>query len=212
MIVLAESNFVLELALQQEQSEEAQRVVDLAEARRLELIIPACCFAEPCQTLIRRRRERSALSRRLQSELQQLSRSKSFVGRSYASRDLPQMLAAGDDAESKGLQDTIDGLIRFCTVHPLTSQVIHDAQRMQVEFGLGPHDALVFASIDAALRGAGEVPKVFINKDSKDFAKFRIRDHLRRYECKLLTDFAAARRFVESALAKAAARERPSGA
>jgi hypothetical protein len=44
MIVLAESNLVLELALQQEQSSEVEGIVALAEAKQIELVIPACAF------------------------------------------------------------------------------------------------------------------------------------------------------------------------
>ena len=69
MIVLAESNFVLELALRQEQFEHAQRILGLAEEKHLRLVVPACSLTEPYQTLIRRRRERKEFSRKLQDEL-----------------------------------------------------------------------------------------------------------------------------------------------
>lgn len=39
MIVLAESNFVLELALRQEQFEHAERILRLAEEQQLRLVI-----------------------------------------------------------------------------------------------------------------------------------------------------------------------------
>jgi hypothetical protein len=58
VIVLAESNFVLELALRQEQFEHAQRILGLAEEKHLRLVVPACSLIEPYQTLIRRRGER----------------------------------------------------------------------------------------------------------------------------------------------------------
>jgi hypothetical protein len=56
MIVLAESNFVLELALQQEERDEVERLVAMAEARRIELVVPACALFEPYETLIRRKK------------------------------------------------------------------------------------------------------------------------------------------------------------
>jgi hypothetical protein len=200
MIVLAESNFVLEIAFQQEQAAEAQHVADLAEARRLELIVPACCFAEPYQTLIRRQRERKVLSKNLQDELRQLGRSRAFAARGSAWQELAQTLAAGDESEAKGLENTIQSLTGFCTVAPLTRQVIRDAQQVQAEFDLDPHDALVFASIDAVLRERDQAPKVFINKNSKDFATPQIEEHLRRYNCRLFTNFADARQFIEHTL------------
>lgn len=68
MIVLAESNFVLELALQQEELDEADRLVAMAEAREIELVIPACALFEPYETLVRRRKARAALLERLRGE------------------------------------------------------------------------------------------------------------------------------------------------
>lgn len=50
MIVLAESNFVLELAFQQEERDEVERLVVMAEAREVELVIPACAFANLAET------------------------------------------------------------------------------------------------------------------------------------------------------------------
>jgi predicted nucleic acid-binding protein len=75
VIVLAESNFVLEIALRQEQFEHAQRILRLAEERQLRLVVPACSLIEPYQTLIRRRSERKEFSRRLQAEIKLLQRS-----------------------------------------------------------------------------------------------------------------------------------------
>jgi predicted nucleic acid-binding protein len=69
VIVLAESNFVLELALQQEQFEHAERILQLAENRHLRLVVPACSLMEPYQTLLRRRHERKEFRRRLQDEI-----------------------------------------------------------------------------------------------------------------------------------------------
>jgi hypothetical protein len=51
MIILAESNFVLELAFQQEERDEVERLVVMAEARKVELVIPACALFEPYETL-----------------------------------------------------------------------------------------------------------------------------------------------------------------
>jgi len=54
MNVYVETNFVLELALLQEQQESCQQLLNLAEADRINLILPAFSFTEPYETLIRR--------------------------------------------------------------------------------------------------------------------------------------------------------------
>lgn len=53
MDVYVETNFVLELALLQEQQESCQKLLDLAEAGRINLILPAFSLTEPYETLIR---------------------------------------------------------------------------------------------------------------------------------------------------------------
>jgi hypothetical protein len=50
MFVLAESNFVLELALRQEQFQHAERILELAEEKHIRLVVPACSLIEPYQT------------------------------------------------------------------------------------------------------------------------------------------------------------------
>jgi predicted nucleic acid-binding protein len=95
VIVLAESNFVLELALRQEQFEHAERILRLAEAKHLQLVIPACSLIEPYQTLIRRRRERKEFSRRLQEEIKLLERSTLHEGMNATSQHVAQTLDAG---------------------------------------------------------------------------------------------------------------------
>ena len=44
MILLVESNFVLELAFRQEQVANVERLIELAAQRRIELVIPGCAL------------------------------------------------------------------------------------------------------------------------------------------------------------------------
>ena len=158
MIVLAESNFVLELALRQEQFEHAERILRLAEKKDLRLVVPACSLMEPYQTLVRRQRERKELSRRLQDEIKLLERSALHAGMSAASHHVAQVLDVGTEAERESLEQTID----------------------------------VFASIDGALQELGAGAKVFVNKNSKDFATPLIEGRLEKHECRLITSFQSA--------------------
>lgn len=47
MIVYVESNFVLELALGQEQSASAEAILALAEAKKIELVVLGFALSEP---------------------------------------------------------------------------------------------------------------------------------------------------------------------
>jgi hypothetical protein len=66
--VYAETNFVLEMALRQEQCCDCEAIARLCKERRINLIIPAYSFAEPYETLIRRHRERKKLKIALETE------------------------------------------------------------------------------------------------------------------------------------------------
>jgi predicted nucleic acid-binding protein len=202
VIALAESNFVLELALQQEEFDHAQRILQLAEEARIQLVIPACSLQEPYQTLLRRRSERKELSRKLQAELKLVARSKSYEELSRTSEQVAQTLDASTTTEADALESTIERLVKICKVPELSKQVIKLAQGVQIAYGLDPHDALVFASIDLALRELGDEPKVFANKNSKDFATPLIEDYLAKYQCRLITSFGLARGVIEGELAR----------
>ena len=196
MIVLAESNFVLELAFQQEQSGEVECIVAFAEANRIELVIPACAFTEPYQTLIRRLRERKQLVQDIQKSFKQVGRSRGFKELVVTSDEVSQTFAKADAAERQGLGETVRRLIACCSIPVLSDTIIRTAYDFESEFELDPHDAVVLASIEAALRERRDDKKLFINKNSKDFVTPRIEDHLGRHGCKLITNFSDARQIV----------------
>lgn len=208
MIVLAESNFVLELALRQEQFEHAQRILGLAEEKQLRLVVPACSLIEPYQTLIRRRAERKEFSLRLQREIKLLERSALHDGmHATTSQHVAQILDAGTEIERESLEQTIDRLMTICTVPVLSVEIVRLAQSMQLGYGLEPQDAIVLASIDTALEGLGVGSKVFVNKDSKDFATPLIERQLDKHGCRLITSFSNACHYIENELSKKAARD-----
>jgi predicted nucleic acid-binding protein len=200
VIVLAESNFVLELALRQEQFEHAEQILRLAEEQQLRLVVPACSLIEPYQTLIRRRRERKEFSRRLRDEIKLLERSTLHDGMSATSQHVAQTLDAGTEIERECLEKTIERLIKICLVPVLSLETVRLAQAMQLGYGLEPQDAIVFASIDTALQTLGADPKVFVNKNSKDFATPVIEGQLEKHGCRLITSFANARQYIENEL------------
>jgi hypothetical protein len=198
MIVLAESNFVLELAFQQEERDEVERLVVMAEARKVELVIPACALFEPHETLIRRRKERDATLAKLRNELRQLARSKAFANLAETSRSVTEALAESADIEAKGLEDTIRRLLKCSVVSPLSAMIIESALNAQSQFRLEPQDAIVFASVDEHARARASEPKVFINKNQADFLTPQIEAHFEQLNCKLLSNFSNGRQFVEN--------------
>jgi hypothetical protein len=53
MDVYVESNFVLEVALLQEQHESCEKIIELSEAAKAHLIVPAYSLVEPYETIAR---------------------------------------------------------------------------------------------------------------------------------------------------------------
>jgi hypothetical protein len=61
--------------------------------------------------------------------------------------------------------------------------------QMQSQFVLKPKDAIVLASVLEDLQKNEPGPKMFLNRNSKDFANPNIYDALRQLQCELVTSF-----------------------
>jgi len=200
MIVLAESNFVLELALEQSEAVEVERFLEMAEESAIRLVISGFALVEPHWTLIYRKKRRSRTAAGLSDEIAQLSRSKRYRNLIDTSRDIVTTLLESGEVEFANLAQVMRRAMACASVEAMNKDTLLRAQDIQQEFKLGPHDAVVLASVEAHLLRAAAGEKIFINKNSTDFASAGIRAHLRKYDCMLFTEFAAARAFVEHEL------------
>lgn len=81
MNVYVETNFILELTFEQEQSSSCQHILQLCEKRQTTLIIPAYSLAEPHEKLSRQAKKRQGLQQALNIELNQLIRTASYANR-----------------------------------------------------------------------------------------------------------------------------------
>lgn len=77
MNVYVESNFVLELALEQEECESCSEIVQLASSKKVRLLIPAFSLAEPHLAVATKAKARLRLSDELRSHIRELGRSRS---------------------------------------------------------------------------------------------------------------------------------------
>jgi predicted nucleic acid-binding protein len=203
MIVAVESNFVLELAFSQEEASEADRIVTLAEERKIELLVPACCLFEPYETLVRRRKTREDLRQRLRSELRELARCAPYADLPKTSETVTQALTKSGELQAKSLSDTIRRLTGVANVLPLTSEIVARAIDAELTFQLSPQDAVVFATVERSFREQDSTAKVFANKNRSDFFEPEIQALFQQYQCKLLPQFSDARQFIEHHLARA---------
>lgn len=99
MNVYVETNFVLELALEQEQWASCEQILQFCEAGLAKLIIPAYSLAEPHEKLSRQARSRRDLQQLLDAELRQLSRTASYASRMKSIQDIASLMVQINEEE-----------------------------------------------------------------------------------------------------------------
>ena len=92
MNIYVETNFVLELVFEQEQCASCERILELCEENKANLIIPAYSLAEPHEKLIRQANDRRGLQESLDKELRELSRTKSYKNRLDSIEDIKSLI------------------------------------------------------------------------------------------------------------------------
>lgn len=198
MIVYVESNFVLELALEQEQHQSCQEIVALCEAAHAQLIIPAFCIAEPYETLGRRARERVQLKTSLADQINLLSRSQAYQKEINTFHDVDTLLIKSGEEENRRLHQTLDGILKVAEIIPLGLDILTAAAQFQSKFDFKPPDSIVYASVLQHLSKAEPGNKCFLNRNLKDFDDPDIEASLGIYNCKMLFRFDTGLGYVKS--------------
>lgn len=142
MTVYVESNFVLEQALQQEQSESCDAIVNLAAAGDILLVIPAFSLAEPHQALRQKETARNRLNNELRQQLSEIGRSKPYRGIPDDFSALATILIRSAERERDGLQLAIAALLRTAEVIPLDGAIVASAGELQTGFAMSGQDAI----------------------------------------------------------------------
>jgi predicted nucleic acid-binding protein len=196
MTVYVESNFVLEHALQQEQSDSCDAIVNLAATARISLVIPAFSLAEPHQTLRQKESSRNRLNNELREQLSELGRSKPYRGIPDDFSALATILIRSAGRERSGLQLAITALLRTAEVIPLDGGIVASARELQDEFAMSGQDAIVLASVLRHLEQATPEESCFLNRNSKDFDDPDVRERLDKFGCRYFARFDHGHQFV----------------
>src|SRR5260221_926047 len=101
MRLYVESNFALEFARQQEESNHVSTLLEFAERRQISLVIPAFALSEPVSTLARYRADRARFLDALQLQVRDFERS-------APSRDLASILSPLVPEIARIARDEID--------------------------------------------------------------------------------------------------------
>ena len=195
MNVYVESNFVLELALLQEQSDSCERILGLAETDGVHLVIPAYCLAEPYEVLTRRRKRRTKMKRELDAEFGQIARTETQADRLREFHDMTGLLTTSVEEEEKRLDQVYSRLAKTVEVIPLDAEVLAMSRECRSEHDFSPQDSIVYASVLSHLALSPATRSCFLDKD-KDFHDQHVIDELAGYGCELLRDFGAGYGFI----------------
>lgn len=200
MKVFVETNFVLQIAREQEQAGACGKLLDLAGVRKLKLLIPAYSLMEVHETLTRSRIGRGDLARKIEQELSELARSTSLADRAAASREMVRLLADSVEYEAKQIDAAKRRILLTAEVLPLTGTVLDDALLWRDIFDLSPQDAVVYSTIRARLESDSSGPSCFISTNANDFADPTLRRDLTDLGCKYFASFETALAYIGHAL------------
>ena len=200
MNVYVESNFVLELALRQEQFASCESILSLCEERHARLVLPAYSLAEPYDTLKRREQERKRLKERLDAELGQIARTATYASRLDEFRGVSALLINVTHEETRRLEEVRSRLLETAEIIPLDTAVVAASATCQHVHDFSPQDALVYSSVLSHLEKSPAGRSCFLNRNSRDFDDQNVVEELRRYRCKVLPRFDSGRQFILSVL------------
>ena len=201
MNVYVESNFVLELAFLQEQSDSCRQLVRHAADRNIVLVVPAYSLAEPYETLIRQRKRRKQVKQDIDDVLTQLHRTSAYTADVRELSGQSNLLISSAHDEQRRLENVIREMAEVAEIVPLDVNVIAVSLRCQSDYGLEPQDAFVYASVVSHLDRSGPaMQSCFLNRNRKDFDDQTLVEQLEVRGCKLLTDFRNGLGFVRSQL------------
>jgi len=190
MTVYVESNFVLEIALGQEQSDAAQAILERAERREIALALPAFSLSEPFSTVSHRSRRLQQLRKQLADELRERARSGPHQKDVQALEPTSSFLASIETRELERLILTVGRLYASAIVIPMDASVYAEAMIVTSQWGLTPQDAMINSAVLEHIRTSRlPGPRVFINKNWRDFMGTRIQTELVALNCEFHRTF-----------------------
>ncbi len=197
MIVYVETNFILELALKQEQYSDCNELLKLAQKRKISLVLPSFSFIEPHETLIRRHKTRKDLHYRLKGEIRELARTDGYQNQEDVMKKTSDILIGSTIEESASLKYIVNNVIGISTVIDLTKEIIRSAVDYEMSYDFSPQDAVVYASIMTHLETTKPDLSCFLNRNSKDFNVPDIQEALNRLNCKIMPSFVEGLKYVK---------------
>ena len=119
ILLYVETNYILELAFVQEQSESCQRLLEISEQGNSRLVIPAFSIGECFETLVRRSKKRKQLANTVSMELREISRSLSYRSEAVALDSITRLLIQSLEDDKRRLDETLSRVLAIAEIIPL---------------------------------------------------------------------------------------------
>jgi hypothetical protein len=184
--VYVESNFVLELVLEQEGCSACEELLALSEAKRISLRVPAYALLEPWETVARRKHRWAELGQGVVKELRQFERTAAISAEAKALRDLT--VKASQYATTR-LETFRARVLATARVLPIDAGTLLFADQLRQRFPLELPDAVMLAAVLDDLDGSDAL---FVNRNRKDFDDPDIQNELGSRGCTVKWAFDAA--------------------
>ena len=107
MMVLVETNFVLELVFARDNFASCGELIEMARRGTIDLLLPAYSMVEPNEALIRRRKARRQAHESFARELRELRRSTSFQQPASELMRLIELVVEVNETEQQGLRSVL---------------------------------------------------------------------------------------------------------
>ena len=167
MKVYVETNWLLDLALEQERIQASSFVLELAKNSKIRLYLPEICLVEADQKIVRRKLQRETLIENLRNEGRELIRSHDARYQLQAAAINQDIFQLRDisDFEREHFDTTVRNISKFLTWLHFGNGSLQNSFDLENNYELSRLDALIYAVIrtDAASDLATE--KCFIDYD-----------------------------------------------
>jgi hypothetical protein len=200
--VYAESNFVLELVLEQEERDACEQLLELAARKQIELALPAFSVIEPYQTINRRRTDNVPYRQWLDRTQVQVARSASLATDAFILQSAKDLVIRADQVAQDRYREIRARLVSVARLLPIDAAVLAEASSLNAQLALELPDALVLACV-LADGTARPTRSVFANRNSKDFLTPDVRSRLKGIDCTAIGVFSHALEHVKSSAASA---------
>lgn len=205
MIVYIETNFVVEVALEQEQLASAEAILALAEQKKVTLAFPNFIFSEAFECIMRGRRERNSLYTNVANSLLYLQRSKPHQNIMSQMEPLINILKEAHFRQLDRLHLTFERLFDFGECVGVDTLCLRNALGYQQNVGLEPQDSIIYATVVADLRARPEnEKKCFLSRDRRAFEKeSKVKTELISYDCSYINNFVDGFKYIQHVIQNA---------